>query len=369
MIIGVPTEIKNNENRVGLNPDSVKQLVMAGHKVFVQSNAGQGILASDNDYIVAGANVLMDAEQIFEQSDLIIKVKEPQLSECALLRKNQIIFTYLHLAPDPLQAKALLNSGCVAIAYETITGPDGKGLPLLQPMSEVAGRMAPIMGAVYGAKHFGGRGHLVSGVKGTPSCNILIIGGGVAGFNAAQIAVGMKGYVTILETNDDRISFLKDYFGETATILKSSQSTIDSLLLDADMVIGAVLIPGASAPKLVSRNQLRNMKTKAMLVDIAIDQGGCFESSRATTHSDPVYEEEGVMHYCVANMPGAYPLTSTAALNQVTLPYILDIANKGWVRAITEKDGFADGLNIKNGKITHKAVAEALKMNYNPFIV
>lgn len=369
MKIGVPTEIKKNENRVGLNPSSVKALTDAGHEVFIQSGAGQGIFADDNDYKLSGATILQNANQVFESSDMIVKVKEPQLQECAMLRKDQILFTYLHLAPDPEQAKALIKSECIAIAYETITGSNGKGLPLLQPMSEVAGRMAPIMATVYGAKHFGGRGHLISGVLGTDSCKVLIIGGGIAGFNAAQIAVGMRGNVTILEMNEERINFLKDYFGDTATILKSSREILQKLLPEIDIVIGAVLVPGASAPKLVTREDLKRMKPKAIVVDIAIDQGGCFETSRPTTHIDPIYEEEGILHYCVANMPGAYPLTSTAALNQATLPYVLDIANKGWKRALSEKEGFIDGLNVKNGQITYKAVAEALKMNYNPFIV
>tara|TARA_B100001750_G_scaffold242788_2_gene256809 strand:- start:824 stop:1933 length:1110 start_codon:yes stop_codon:yes gene_type:complete len=369
MKIGVPTEIKKNENRVGLNPQSVKEIVDCGHEVFVQAGAGNGIFATDEDYRNAGADIMSDADDVFETCDLIVKVKEPQPEECAKLRPDQILFTYLHLAPDPVQAKGLMNSGCIAIAYETITGPDGRGLPLLQPMSEVAGRMAPIMGTVYGAKHFGGRGHLISGVSGTESCKVLIIGGGVAGFNAAQIATGMKGHVTILEMNDERIRFLKEYFGSSAQVIKSSAESLDNLLPQADIVIGAVLVPGAAAPKLVTRNHLQTMKGKSMLVDIAIDQGGCFETSRPTTHTDPIYEESGILHYCVANMPGAYPLTSTAALNQATLPYVLDIANKGWKRALSEREGFSSGLNVKNGKITHKAVAEALKMNYNPFIV
>jgi alanine dehydrogenase len=367
MIIGVPTEIKKHENRVGLNPESVRALNDLGHKVVVQSGAGQGIFASDEDFIHAGAGIAANASDIFEIADIIVKVKEPQPSETAMLRENQILFTYLHLAPDPVQAKGLMDSGCIAIAYETVTGEGGKGLPLLQPMSEVAGRMAPLMGSVYAAKHFGGRGHLISGVLGTDSMNTLILGGGVAGFNAAQIAVGLKGYVTILEMNDERIAFLKDYFGDAATILKSSPDVISRLLPDMDLIIGAVLIPGGNAPKLVTRHHLKTMKPRAMMVDIAIDQGGCFETSRATSHDDPVYEEEGIMHYCVANMPGAYPLTSTAALNQATLPYIMDIANKGSERALAEKEGFAAGLNIKNGKITHKAVAESLGIDYNAF--
>jgi alanine dehydrogenase len=361
MIIGIPKEIKKQENRVGLNPESVKALIDAGHKVIVETNAGQGIFASDDDYIAVGATVAPDAKTIFDTAEMIVKVKEPQPSETAMLRPNKILFTYLHLAPDPVQTRGLMDSGCIAIAYETITGEGGRGLPLLQPMSEVAGRMAPIMGSVYGAKHFGGRGHLVSGVSGTPAMNIVIIGGGVSGFAAAEIAVGLRANVTILEMSDDRIVWLNDCFDGKAIAMKSNEANLTNIIRDADMVIGAVLIPGASAPKLVTRDMLKTMKVGAMMVDIAIDQGGCFETSKPTTHENPVYEVDGIMHYCVANMPGAYPLTSTAALNNATLPYIIDIADKGWERALAEREGFAEGLNVKNGKITNKAVAEALQ--------
>ena len=363
MIIGIPTEIKKNENRVGLNPQSVLHLIENGHRVIVQSGAGQGIFATDDDYRASGAEIMSDSQSIFATAELIIKVKEPQLSECAMLRENQVLFTYLHLAPDPEQAKALMKSGCIAIAYETVTGEGGRGLPLLQPMSEVAGRMAPIMGAVYGAKHFGGRGHLISGVKGTDSANVLILGGGVSGFAAAEMATGLRGKVTILEMNDDRIAFLNNHFGDKAATIKSTPDAINALLPDSDMVIGAVLVPGGSAPKLVTKNHLKTMRAGAIMVDIAIDQGGCFETSHATTHADPIFTVDGIIHYCVANMPGAYPLTSTAALNNATLPYIMDIANKGWERALREREGFAAGLNIKNGIIVHKEVAEALKNN------
>ena len=361
MIIGVPKEIKNNENRVGLNPNSVSQLIDAGHTILIETSAGQGIYATDEDYITVGAEISMNAKHIFDKADMIIKVKEPQLSETAMLRKGQIIFTYLHLAPDPIQAKGLMDSGCIAIAYETITGENGKGLPLLQPMSEVAGRMAPMMGTFYGAKHFGGRGHLISGVTGTDSNNVLILGGGVSGYEAAKIAAGMLANVIILELNDDRIQWLNDQLNDRVTAIKSTPENLQKHLIDADMVIGAVLVPGGSAPKLISRDMLKLMKPAAMMIDIAIDQGGCFETSKATTHADPIYQVDGINHYCVANMPGAYPLTSTAALNNVTLPYILDIANKGWERALRERSGFKDGLNVKNGKIMHAAVADALK--------
>jgi alanine dehydrogenase len=367
MVIGVPKEIKKQENRVGLNPESVRALIEAGHDVIVETNAGQGIFASDDDYIAVGAQIMPEADSVFAKADMIVKVKEPQPIECAKLREDQILFTYLHLAPDPEQAKGLMDSGCIAIAYETVTGENGRGLPLLQPMSEVAGRMAPIMGTVYGAKHFGGRGHLTSGVVGTDSANILIIGGGIAGFSAAEIAVGLRGNVTILDVDDDRIAWLNNHFDGRARAILSNEDNLNCLIADSDMVIGAVLIPGASAPKLVTREMLARMKPGAMMVDIAIDQGGCFETSRPTIHENPIYEVDGIMHYCVANMPGAYPLTSTAALNNATLPYILDIANKGWVQALKENENFANGLNVKNGKITNKAVAEALEINYNPF--
>ncbi len=360
MIIGIPKEIKKQENRVGLNPDSVRALVNAGHNVIVETNAGQGIFATDEDYTAVGATIAPDADTIFEQADMIVKVKEPQLSECQKLREDQILFTYLHLAPDPEQAKGLMDSGCIAIAYETVTGEGGRGLPLLQPMSEVAGRMAPLMGAVYGAKHFGGRGHLISGVTGTDSANVVILGGGVSGYEAAKIASGMLGNVTILEKNPDRIEWLNDQLNDRVIAVESTTDALHRYVADADMVIGAVLVPGGSAPKLISREILSTMKTGAMMVDIAIDQGGCFETSKPTTHENPVYDVDGIMHYCVANMPGAYPLTSTAALNNATLPYILDIANKGWERALAERVGFANGLNVQNGKIMHKAVAEAL---------
>jgi len=338
MKIGIPKEIKNNENRVGLNH------------------------ATDDDYIAMGATIAPDAKTVFDTADMIVKVKEPQPSETAMLRHDQIIFTYLHLAPDPVQAQGLMDSGCIAIAYETITGENGRGLPLLQPMSEVAGRMAPMMGTFYGAKHFGGRGHLISGVTGTESNNVLILGGGVSGYESARIASGMRANVIILELNDDRIDWLNAQTNDRVTAIKSTPDNLAKHLPNADMVIGAVLIPGGSAPKLITRDMLATMKPAAMMVDIAIDQGGCFETSRATTHENPVYQIDGINHYCVANMPGAYPLTSTAALNNATLPYIMDIANKGWERALNEREGFADGLNVKHGKIMHKEVAISLDM-------
>jgi alanine dehydrogenase len=360
MLIGVPTEIKSQENRVGLNPESVKTLIKSGHDVIVETNAGQGIFATDQDYADAGARIAPDADSVFDQADMIIKVKEPQPIECQKLKPDQILFTYLHLAPDPEQAKGLIQSRCVAIAYETVTGEEGKGLPLLRPMSEVAGSMAPLMGAVYGAKHFGGRGDLISGVTGVPVSNILILGGGVSGFAAAKIASGLGAKVTITDMSDERITFLNTHFDGRVQAIKAGDYSIADHLHEFDMVIGAVLIPGGSAPKLITKGMLALMKPRAMMVDIAIDQGGCFETSRPTTHADPVYEVDDVMHYCVANMPGAYPMTSTAALNNATLPYIQAIADKGWKQAVDDVPGLKDGLNIVNGEIVHPEVKSAL---------
>lgn len=359
MHIGVPREIKSQENRVGLNPASVKELATAGHRVSVETGAGQGIYISDDDYRAAGADIMDSAAAVFEAAEMIVKVKEPQKVEYERLRENQILFTYLHLAPDPDQARGLMKSGCVAIAYETVVGRQG-GLPLLAPMSEVAGRMAPIMGAVYSAKHFGARGRLISGVPGVAPCNVLVLGGGVSGFNAARLAVGMGADVTILETNPARIRFLDEYFGASARVISSSTAAIERYLPEAHLVIGAVLIPGASAPRLITRDMLSMMQEGATIVDIAIDQGGCTETSRPTTHQDPIYDVDGIIHYCVANMPGAYPQTSTAALNNATLPYVMALANKGWKQALADDPGFAEGLNVAHGKIMHEAVANAL---------
>lgn len=359
MHIGVPKEIKSQENRVGLNPTSVQELVTAGHKVSVETNAGQGIYVTDDDYRAAGADILETADAVFDAADMIVKVKEPQKVEYERLRENQLLFTYLHLAPDPEQAKGLMKSGCVAVAYETVVGRQG-GLPLLAPMSEVAGRMAPIMGSTYSAKHFGARGRLISGVPGVAPCNVLVLGGGVSGFNAARLAVGMGADVTILEMNPARIRFLDEYFGASARVIASSTAAIEHYLPESHLVIGAVLIPGASAPRLITKDMLSVMQEGATIVDIAIDQGGCTETSRPTTHQDPIYDVDGIVHYCVANMPGAYPQTSTAALNNATLPYVMALANNGWVKAFEDDAGLAEGLNVAHGKITHKAVADAL---------
>jgi alanine dehydrogenase len=294
---------------------------------------------------------------------MIVKVKEPQEAEWKQLRAGQVLFTYLHLAPDPKQAKGLMDSGCTAIAYETVTAAKG-GLPLLAPMSEIAGRMSPMMGAFALQKHKGGLGRLISGVPGVEPANVLVLGGGVSGFNAARVAVGMGGNVTILERNPDRIRFLDEFFGASARVLAVSKSMIEAEIKTSDMVIGAVLVPGASAPKLVTKEMLKTMRRGAVVVDIAIDQGGCFETSKITTHQEPTYEVEGIIHYCVANMPGAYPQSSTQALNNATLPYVLALADKGWKRALEDDAGLAHGLNIHAGKIMHPAVAEALGQSH-----
>lgn len=359
MKIGVPKEIKPQENRVGLNPASVAECVAQGNSVLVEQNAGQGISATDTDYIRAGAQVVPSAAEIFEKSDLIVKVKEPQAVEWAQLNPHHTLFTYLHLAPDPAQAKGLMASGCTAIAYETVTSPRG-GLPLLTPMSEIAGRMAPIMAASHLMKHKGGLGRLLCGVPGVEPAAVLVLGGGVSGFNAARVAVGMGAAVTILEKNLERVRFLNEFFGTSANVVVSSRAALERYLPQADAVIGAVLIPGAAAPKLIRKADLASMKRGSVLVDIAIDQGGCAETSRPTKHEDPVYEVDGVIHYCVANMPGAYPQSSTQALNNATLPFVLALANKGTEKALADDPHLKNGLNVQAGKITNAAVAEAL---------
>jgi len=364
MLIGVPKEIKAQENRVGLNPASVAECVHHGHKVVVQAGAGQGIHALDEDYKEAGAEVVGSAEEVFKRADMIVKVKEPQAVEWKQLREGQTLFTYLHLAPDPKQAQGLIDSGVTAIAYETVTSPKG-GLPLLAPMSEIAGRMGPVMGAFFLQKHKGGRGRLISGVPGVEAAKVLVLGGGVSGFNAARVAAGMGGRVTILEKDPSRIRFLDEFFGASVNVVAASKAKIENYIQDMDMVIGAVLVPGAAAPRLVSKDMLRDMKAGAVVVDIAIDQGGCFETSRITTHQDPVYEVDDILHYCVANMPGAYPHSSTQALNNATLPFVLALADKGWKQALADDPYLRMGLNVNQGKITHQAVAEALNLPYS----
>ncbi len=366
MIVGCPKEIKAQEHRVGLVPSSVKEYVNHGHKVIIEAGAGLGINFTDDDYKEAGAEIRATAKEIFDEADMIVKVKEPQPQECKMLREDQVLFTYLHLAADPEQTRALMDSKCVAIAYETVTGRDGKGLPLLAPMSEVAGRLGTIVGSHYLQKHLGGTGRLMCGVPGVLPANVLVIGGGVAGFNAARVAVGMGAKVTILEKDHDRIRFLDDYFRGQADVVYSSSDFIEKNAPQMDLIIGAVLIPGASAPKLVTRDMLKQMAPGTVIVDIAIDQGGCFETSKATTHNDPVYVIDNVVHYCVANMPGAVPLSSALALNHAVLPYGLRLADMGWKQALLADPNLRNGLNICRGEVTYESVAKSLDLPFNP---
>ena len=361
MRIGVPTEIKNREFRVGLVPDSVKELTARGHSVLVQSGAGAGIGSDDDAYRAVGAEIAPDAAAVFANSDMIVKVKEPQEVEWKMLRSDQILFTYLHLAPDPAQTIGLMESGCTAIAYETVTDSHG-GLPLLAPMSEVAGRLSIIEGGYFLKKTGGGRGLLLSGVPGTDPANVVVIGGGVVGTNAAKLAVGIGANVTILDRSVPRLRYLDDVFNGTLTTKFSTGKAIEDALATADLVVGAVLIPGAAAPRLVRREHLGMMRPGAVLCDVAIDQGGCFETSRATTHENPVYDVDGIVHYCVANMPGSVPLTSSHALNNATLPFTLALADKG-LKALDENPHLMEGLNVNDGKIVHPAVIEALGEN------
>ncbi|MEM8937525.1 MAG: alanine dehydrogenase [Pseudomonadota bacterium] len=367
MKIGAPKEIKTREYRVGLTPGSVAELTARGHDVFIESSAGHGIGISDDDYVDAGGRILKTAKDVFDAAELIVKVKEPQLSECAMLQKDQTLFTYLHLAADKPQAEALCKSGCLAIAYETVTSDDGR-LPLLQPMSEVAGRMSVQVGASSLQKAAGGRGLLLGGVPGVAPAKVVILGGGVAGENALQMAIGARADVSLFERSLPRIAELDRLYGpHGAKITYSTQLAVQEAVRDADLVIGAVLIPGAAAPKLVTRVMLKDMKEGAVLVDISIDQGGCFETSKPTTHDDPTYEIDGVVHYCVANMPGGVPLTSTYALNNATLPFILRLAENGVHHALAECSHLKNGVNVANGNITHEAVARDLKMSFVPY--
>ena len=365
MRVGVPKEIKNHEYRVGLTPASVAELVACGHEVLVETKAGMGIDFSDKAYEKVGATILATAADVFEQAEMIVKVKEPQPGEIAMLRPHHLLFTYLHLAPDPDQAKGLMESGATCIAYETVTSRSG-ALPLLKPMSEVAGRMSVQVGAHYLEKEQGGRGVLLGGVPGVAPAKVAILGGGVAGINAAQIATGQRADVTIYDINNDRLAELDMHFGSTIKTAFASKSAIAAAIQEAELVIGAVLVPGAAAPKLVTRDQLKTMKRGSVLVDIAIDQGGCFETSRATTHDDPVYTIDGVIHYCVANMPGAVARTSTFALNNATLPFALKLANLGPKAAMAEDPHLAAGLNVSGGKIRNEPVAEALGLKFDP---
>ena len=365
MRIGTVTEIKNHEYRVGLTPESASELVAHGHEVWVQTGAGLGIGATDADYEAAGAAIKPDAATIFAGAEMIVKVKEPQAIERAQLRQGQVLYTYLHLAPDPEQTADLVKSGVTAIAYETVTGP-GRSLPLLKPMSQVAGRMAIQAGASALEKSHGGRGVLLGGVPGVAPGKVVVIGGGVVGFNAAQMAVGLGADVTILDRDPEVLEKLDSHFQGRARTIYSGKATLAAHVADADLVVGAVLIPGAAAPKLVTRAMLSTMRPGAVLVDVAIDQGGCFETSHATTHAEPTYVVDGVVHYCVANMPGGVARTSTYALNNVTLPHALRIANLGWRAALKADPDLAAGLNVHDGKVTYEAVANELGYAYTP---
>lgn len=363
MLVGLPKEIKNHEYRVGLTPASVRELTQHGHHVLVQTGAGAAIGLSDDQYLTAGATLAQDAAQVFAAAEMIVKVKEPQAHECAMLRPGQILYTYLHLAPDPAQTAALVKSGAVCIAYETITGPGG-GLPLLAPMSEVAGRMAVQAGATHLEKPQGGMGVLLGGVPGVPAAHVVILGAGVVGTHALQVAVGMGARVTVLDKNVDRLRQLDLVFGNRISTLYSSAHSVEAAVLEADLVIGGVLIPGAAAPKLVTRSMIARMKPGAVVVDVAIDQGGCFETSHATTHAEPTFVVDGVVHYCVANMPGAVARTSTFALNNATIGHALALANKGWRQALRDDAHLKDGLNVAHGQVTFDAVAGALGYAY-----
>jgi alanine dehydrogenase len=365
MLVGVPTEIKNNEYRVGLTPASVHELVAQGHQVIVQQGAGSEIGLPDAQYIAAGATIAENAQDVFARAAMIVKVKEPQPLECAMLRNGQILYTYLHLAPDPEQTAALIDSGAVCIAYETITGPGG-GLPLLAPMSEVAGRMSIQAGAAHLEKSRGGMGLLLGGVPGVAAGHVVIIGAGVVGANALQMAVGTGARVTVLDKNVDRLRQLDLVYGNRITTLYSNRQALEEAVLSADLVIGGVLVPGAAAPKLVTRDMVSRMKQGAVIVDVAIDQGGCFETSRPTTHADPTFVVDGVVHYCVANMPGAVARTSTFALNNATIGHAVALANKGWQRALSDDIHLRRGLNVCQGKVTFEAVARALGYDYIP---
>ncbi len=363
MRVGVPKEIKNHEYRVGLTPASVAELVHAGHEVIVETKAGMGIDFPDTAYTDAGARIVGTAAEVFDQAEMIVKVKEPQQSEIAMLKPNHLLFTYLHLAADKPQAEGLMKSGATCIAYETVTDRKG-GLPLLKPMSEVAGRMSVQVGAHYLEKEQGGRGVLLGGVPGVAPAKVAILGGGISGVNAAQMAVGMRADVTIYDISNDRLAELDMFFSSQIKTEFASKTAIAEAVKHANLVIGAVLVPGAAAPKLVTREMIKTMQRGSVLVDIAIDQGGCFETSHATTHEDPVFEVDGVIHYCVANMPGAVARTSAFALNNATLPFALRLANMGAEAAMKADPHLAAGLNVYKGKIAFKAVADDLDLPY-----
>ncbi|SIN93297.1 alanine dehydrogenase [Salinivibrio sp. ES.052] len=363
MIIGVPKEIKNHEYRVGMVPASVRELISHGHSVYIETNAGNGIGFSDDDYKAAGASILSTAADVFAKAEMIVKVKEPQAVERAMLREGQILFTYLHLAPDFPQTEDLIKSKAICIAYETVTDSKGR-LPLLAPMSEVAGRMSIQAGAQALEKSHGGSGMLLSGVPGVEPAKIVVLGGGVVGSNAARMAVGLRADVTILDKNVDTLRRLDEEFQGRAKVVYSTEETLEQHVLNADLVVGAVLIPGAAAPKLVNEDHIQRMKPGAAVVDVAIDQGGCFATSHATTHADPTYIVDDVVHYCVANMPGAVARTSTVALNNATLPYIVKLANKGYRDALVQDEHLRNGLNVIDGQVTIKEVAEGFDLPY-----
>lgn len=366
MIVGVPKEIKNNENRVGITPAGVIALKNAGHRVIIEKNAGMGSGITDSEYMEAGAEMMETPLEVYAQADMIIKVKEPLASEYGYFKEGQIMFTYLHLAPEPELTKALVDNKVVGIAYETVQMPN-RSLPLLTPMSEVAGRMAVQIGAHFLEKHEGGRGVLLGGVPGVEQGKVVIIGGGNVGTNAARIALGMGAQVSIIDLNPDRLRYLDDYFMGRVQTVMSNAYNIEKEVITADLVVGAVLIPGAKAPKLVKNEMVMKMKPGSVIVDVAIDQGGSIETiDRVTTHNDPVFTKHGVVHYSVANMPGAVARTSTFALTNVTIPYALQIANKGWKQAVIDDPSLAKGVNTVDGKVTYKAVAEAHNMTYTP---
>jgi alanine dehydrogenase len=363
MRIGVPKEIKNHEYRVGLTPSAVRELVSHGHQVLIETTAGVGIGYADAAYVKAGATIAPHADAVFNDAEMIVKVKEPQAIECKRLKRGQILFTYLHLAPDPEQAALLRESGCTAIAYETVTDRNGR-LPLLAPMSEIAGRMSIQVGAVALQKSAGGSGVLLGGVPGVLPGRVTVLGGGMVGANAARMALGLGADVTLLDKSLPRLAQLDELYGPALTTVYSTEDAVEAAVTQADLVVGAVLVAGAAAPKLVRRHHLAMMRPGSVLVDVSIDQGGCFETSHATTHSDPTYVVDGVVHYCVANMPGGVARTSTHALNNATLPYVLALAGLGWEAALRADPGLKLGLNVHDGAITHQAVAEALGKPY-----
>jgi alanine dehydrogenase len=365
MLVGVPKEIKTHEYRVGMTTGSVFELVHNGHQVIVETNAGAGIGLSDEMYRKAGAEIVGTAAEVFKRADMVVKVKEPQPQECRMLREGQVLFTYLHLAPDPEQTRLLIESGCVAIAYETVTGP-GNTLPLLSPMSEVAGRMSIQAGAHSLEKAQGGSGMLLGGVPGVEAAKVVVIGGGVVGTNAIRMAMGLEAHVTVLDKSLNRLKELDGQFGCMLNTIYATREMLERHVVNADLVVGAVLVPGAAAPKLVTVDMVKAMKPGSVLVDVAIDQGGCFETSRATTHANPTYVEHGVVHYCVANMPGGVARTSSFALNNATLPFALALANKGYKAALAADPHLLNGLNVHHGRVTYQAVAEVLGHKYTP---